>query len=145
MKHLFILFSTMFLWTVLNSGLSAQDRVEPVRRSLDSLSAIRPHLNDLTDISVTKFSVYELLKALAVSNDLNMEVNFSPSKTITCNLKQVHVKDVISYCCSQKSLDRLMASLRLRIIKSQTHQDQNQSLHRFIRTIHRFQTPGRNR
>lgn len=95
----------MFLWTVLNSGLSAQDRVEPVRRSLDSLSAIRPHLNDLTDISVTKFSVYELLKALAVSNDLNMEVNFSPSKTITCNLKQVHVKDVISYCCSQKSLD----------------------------------------
>ena len=105
MKHLFILFSIIILWTALISSLSAQDRVEPVRRSLDSLSAIRPHLNDLTDISVTKFSVYELLKALAVSNDLNMEVNFSPSKTITCNLKQVHVKDVISYCCSQKSLD----------------------------------------
>ena len=103
MKYINLVLATFYMM-VLSVSSIAQPRTNAARRSLDSLAMTRHHLNDLTDISVTKFSVYELLKALAVSNDLNMEVNFSPSKTITCNLKQVPVKDVISYCCSQKEL-----------------------------------------
>lgn len=61
--------------------------------------------NNSIDISVMDFPVADLLRGMAISNDLSIEMNIDREKTITCNVRSIPVKDILLMVCTEKSLD----------------------------------------
>lgn len=73
---------------------------------LDSIARIDSKYLEKVDVSVTNFPVADLLKTLAVENNLNMNFALDKHKgQITCNLEQVPIKDVLLVCCRRGGLD----------------------------------------
>lgn len=50
----------------------SDDRLMRIRESLDSLAAVDARYNEPIDLSVTNFSVADLLKTIAIENSLNV-------------------------------------------------------------------------
>ena len=98
----FVLFSTATL-SAHESFREAE--LEAIHASLDSLAAYNPAYSELVDISVTDFPVSELIRNLAIANGLNIDISFTQTKRITCNMKSVPVKDALFFFCKEKSLD----------------------------------------
>lgn len=98
----FVLFST----ATLSAHESLREaELEAIHASLDSLAADNPAYSELVDISVTDFPVSELIRNLAIANGLNIDISFTQTKRITCNMKSVPVKDALFFFCKEKSLD----------------------------------------
>lgn len=57
------------------------------------------------DVSVNNFSVAELVKGLAISNGLSIDVNFDKSKLVTCNFIHQPIIDVLYFLCAEKEID----------------------------------------
>lgn len=97
--------------TALLAGIpaSAQQRDshhQAIRRILDSLAAMDARFLEPVDVSVTNFPVADLLKTLAVGNNLNVSLDLDRFKgSITCHLERVPVKDILLLCCRESSLD----------------------------------------
>lgn len=60
------------------------DRLVRIKESLDSLAAVDARYNEPIDLSVTNFSVADLLKTIAIENSLN--VNLSLDKIRGLNI-----------------------------------------------------------
>jgi len=104
-KTILILLAS-FLWGPLLPAKMLDDHLDRIKLDLDSLAVSDPRFSTLVDVSVTSFPVAELLKSLAVGNDLNINLSLDRSRgQITCNLKQVPVKDVLLLCCRENNLD----------------------------------------
>lgn len=61
--------------------------------------------NRAIDISVVKFPVDELIRGMAVSNNLSINLDIERGKTITCNLRKVPIKDILYFICIEKALE----------------------------------------
>lgn len=100
-----ILFILAF-FTFISGVQASPDRLERIRRDLDSLAVADPHFAAPVDVSVTSFPVAELLRSLATGNGLNINLSLDRFRgVITCNLEQVPIKDVLLLCCREGKLD----------------------------------------
>ena len=103
------LFIISFL-SVLDIGLpilaQEQDRFLSLQMTLDSLSIHDATLLEPIDISVTNFQITDLLKTVAIGNNLNVNLDLDKYRhQITCNLEQVPLKEILLLCCREGNLD----------------------------------------
>lgn len=83
-----------------------ESRFERIEKDLDSLARSDARYLAPVDVSVTNFSVADLLKTLAIGNKLNFNLALDVyGGLITCNLEQVPVKDVLLLCCRKGNLN----------------------------------------
>lgn len=82
------------------------ERFERIRFALDSLALIDARYEEPIDVSVTNFSVGDMLRTIAISNKLNVNIALDGHRHfITCNIDQVPIKDVLLLCCRNCDLD----------------------------------------
>ena len=103
------LFIISFL-SILDIGLpilaQEQDRFLSLQMTLDSLSIHDATLLEPIDISVTNFQITDLLKTVAIGNNLNVNLDLDKYRhQITCNLEQVPLKEILLLCCREGNLD----------------------------------------
>ena len=103
MKRLLLLF-TLILVIALPMRSEDGPRERMLRVGLDELAVRDTAYNQKIDVSVTNFSIAELVKGIAIANDLSIDVDFDRKKTITCNLIQQPVKDVLYFICTEKNI-----------------------------------------
>ena len=108
MKIVYFIISALTL--IIPVCMSAQDHHTTSRRclmaaQLAELAERDSAYNNSIDISVMDFPVADLLRGMAISNDLSIEMNIDREKTITCNVKSIPVKDILLMVCMEKSLD----------------------------------------
>ena len=83
-----------------------QDRFLSLQMTLDSLSIHDATLLEPIDISVTNFQITDLLKTVAIGNNLNVNLDLDKYRhQITCNLEQVPLKEILILCCREGNLD----------------------------------------
>ena len=104
MKRLLLLF-TLILVIALPMRSEDGPRERMLRVGLDELAVRDTAYNQKIDVSVTNFSIAELVKGLAIANDLSIDVDFDRKKTITCNIIQQPVKDVLYFICTEKDIN----------------------------------------
>ena len=98
------------LLSVVDIGLpilaQEQDRFLSLQMTLDSLSIHDATLLEPIDISVTNFQITDLLKTVAIGNNLNVNLDLDKYRhQITCNLEQVSLKEILLLCCREGNLD----------------------------------------
>lgn len=98
------------LLSVVDIGLpilaQEQDRFLSLQMTLDSLSIHDATLLEPIDISVTNFQITDLLKTVAIGNNLNVNLDLDKYRhQITCNLEQVPLKEILLLCCREGNLD----------------------------------------
>lgn len=98
------------LLSVVDIGLpilaQEQDRFLSLQMTLDSLSIHDATLLEPIDISVTNFPITDLLKTVAIGNNLNVNLDLDKYRhQITCNLEQVPLKEILLLCCREGNLD----------------------------------------
>lgn len=104
-----ILFVCIVFFVSALSPASADDaRSKRLRSDLDELALRDTVYRQKVDVSVTNFSIVELVKGLAIANGLSIDVNFDRKKTVTCNLVGQPVKDVLYFICTEKNIDALI-------------------------------------
>ena len=104
MKRLLLLF-TLILVIALPMRSEDGPRERMLRVGLDELAVRDTAYNQKIDVSVTNFSIAELVKGIAIANDLSIDVDFDRKKIITCNLIQQPVKDVLYFICTEKNIN----------------------------------------
>lgn len=76
-----------------------------LKQELSALAERDTVYNRAIDVSVVDFPVADLIRGMAISNNLSIETNIDRRKTITCNIRKVPIKDVLYLICTEKSLD----------------------------------------
>lgn len=84
---------------------SREAALSGIHAALDSLALHDPAYAEPVDISVTDFPVSELVRNLAIANGLDIDISFGQSKKITCNMKDIPVKDALFFLCKEKALN----------------------------------------
>lgn len=92
--------TTLLLFSLL---LFAQN-TDDLQAQLDSLDQIVPGLNEKVDFTLVDAPLYELLRAVAETHDLNVSLNNLPEISITNNFTNVKVKDLILFVCREHDL-----------------------------------------
>ena len=80
-------------------------RLDSVERTIRSLEATIPGLNNEVNISVTDVPLNEFLRAIANNAGLNMDIDPSVNHTVSNNFSRVRVSDVLIFLSRQFSLD----------------------------------------
>lgn len=104
MKRLLLLF-TFCLVIALPMRSEDGPRERMLRVGLDELAVRDTAYNQKVDVSVTNFSIAELVKGIAIANGLSIDVDFDRKKTITCNIIQQPLKDVLYFICTEKDIN----------------------------------------
>ncbi len=102
---LIIIFSFLAAMTM---HAEEDSKAKILRAGLDGLAVRDSAYNQKIDISVTNFSIAELVKGIAISNGLSIDVNFDRKKMVTCNFIQQPVKDVLYFICTEKNIDAVI-------------------------------------
>lgn len=90
---------------VLPAQSPEETRLTQLMSKLQQLSYADSRYAEKVDASVSNFPVSELIKSIAIAQDLNINVAFGSEKRINCNLRQVPVIDVLYFICKEKSLE----------------------------------------
>lgn len=82
------------------------ERIRSLQMTLDSLSVRDVILQEPVDVSVTNFQIADLLRTVAIGNNLNVNLELDKYRhQITCNLERVPLKDILLLCCREGNLD----------------------------------------
>lgn len=93
-----------FLLLISLLGRSYTQGYEEMEARLDSLSKVVPGLMGTVDFTLVEAPLYELIRAVAETHNLNVSLNNLPQFTITNNFNSVLVKDLILFLCREYSL-----------------------------------------
>lgn len=104
MKRILLICSFLSL-LVITMRAEGNSRAVLLRRGLEELAVRDTAYNQKIDVSVTNFSIAELVKGIAIANGLSIDVNFDRRKTITCNFIRQPVTDVLYFICIEKNID----------------------------------------
>ncbi len=86
--------------------VAAQDnRIQALSDRLDTLEEEVPGLVGPVDFTLNNAPVHELLRAIAETNNLNINIRRLPDLSITNNFKNVTVKDVLIFLSREYRLD----------------------------------------
>ena len=105
MKQVLTITALCFLWFLMDAQTDPSSRNRTLRKELDELAVRDTAYNRRIDVSVTNFSIAELVKGIAISNGLSIDVDMDRKKTVTCNIIGQPVKDVLYFICSEKGID----------------------------------------
>lgn len=102
MKKIFL----SLLFFILAFGAFAQDdRFMLLEQKLRALSAEAPGLNENIELSVNGVSLQEFIRGIAVSNNLNVNVDPAVNVRVVNNFTNVSVTDVFLFLCRKYNLD----------------------------------------
>ena len=107
MKRILLICTFLFL-AAMPLLAEADSRERMLRIGLDELAVRDTAYNQRIDVSVTNFSIAELVKGIAIANGLSIDVDFDRRKSITCNFIGQPVKDVLYFICTEKSIDAVI-------------------------------------
>lgn len=105
MRKYLLTFILPLLWLPVYAQTVSVQRERLLREGLDGLAVRDTAYNQKIDVSVTNFSIAELVKGIAISNGLSIDVDFDRKKTVTCNIIGQPVKDVLYFICTEKAID----------------------------------------
>lgn len=77
---------------------------DELKTRLDTLSVTVPGLSDEVDFTLANAPLYELLRAVAETHNLNVSLNNLPEIYITNNFTDVSVKDLFLFVCREHDL-----------------------------------------
>jgi type IV pilus assembly protein PilQ len=100
MKRLVALF-----FIIASYGIAYSQVSNLVAQRLDSLSGFVPGLNQPIDISVSEVDLKEFLRAIAITNAVNISVEEGIKDRITANFKAEPFKNILLYCVEKYKLD----------------------------------------
>src|SRR5688500_4157921 len=80
-------------------------RSERVRMELDNISDEVPQLQHKVSFSLSGVSLYEFLRALAINNKINLDIDPVLNTPVAVNFSNVTVLDLLVYLADQYSLD----------------------------------------
>jgi type IV pilus assembly protein PilQ len=86
-------------------GAKAQDRFAILEQKLIELSKTSPGLNEKVDLSINGSSIQEFIRAIAASNNLNVNVDPTIDVKISNNFSKVTAQDVLLFLCKSYNLD----------------------------------------
>lgn len=94
----FLLFCFLALWT------SAQQKSDSLELLLNEKAKTYPALNSKLEISVSDVALDEFLRAIAVANKLNFDIDESLDYRVVNNFSGVAVKDMLAFLSKQYNL-----------------------------------------
>lgn len=83
----------------------SQDRFAILEQKLFDLGKSSPGLNEKVDLSINGASIQEYIRAIAVSNNLNVNVDPTIEVKITNNFSKVTAQEVFLFLCKNYNLD----------------------------------------
>ncbi len=98
-----IFFLNLFL--ILGSVLYAQDRFTVLDEKLEQVAKDYPGINEKIELSMNGVSIQEYLRAIAASNNLNLNVDPTIDIKISNSFSKVTVKEVFLFLCKRYDLD----------------------------------------
>lgn len=105
MKSLKLISTTILLLAfLLVHGQTPGNLKVDLRAELDSLETLVPGLKEKVDFTLVDAPIYELLRAVAETHNLNVSLNNLPEINITNNFTNVSVKDLILFICHEHDL-----------------------------------------
>ena len=102
MKKTLIIILIVFLPFV---ALRAQDRFEKLKTDIEQLSLTTPALNEKVNISVSRVSIQEFIRAVANNAGLNINVDPTLDINVINNFSDVTVKDMVVFLSKEYNLD----------------------------------------
>jgi len=102
-KKLKIIIILLFFLPVL--AVKAQDRFEKLKTDIEQLSLTTPALNEKVNISVSRVSIQEFIRAVANNAGLNINVDPSLDISVINNFSDVTVKDMVVFLSKEYDLD----------------------------------------
>lgn len=100
MKYLILVINLFF-----SLILSAQDRIKQYETLLDELSKTTPSLNDKVELSIDNLPLYEFIRGIAASNDLNVSVDQNLKLPVSNNFSNITVKEILLFLCKKYDLE----------------------------------------
>ncbi len=85
--------------------LKSQDRFAILEQKLIEVSKVSPGINEKVDLSVTGVSIQEFIRAVGMSNNLNVTVDPSIDVKISNNFSKVSAMEVFIFLCKSYNLD----------------------------------------
>lgn len=83
----------------------SQDRFAILEQKLIELSKTSPGLNEKVDLSINGSSIQEFIRAIAASNNLNVNVDPTIDVKVSNNFSKVTAQDVFLFLCKSYNLD----------------------------------------
>jgi type IV pilus assembly protein PilQ len=96
---------TILLITLLSFSLSAQDRFDVLDEKLNQLAKSYPGINDKVELSMNGATVQEYVRAIGLSNNLNVNVDPGLDIKLTNTFSKVTAKEVFLFLCKRYDLD----------------------------------------
>lgn len=97
----YILFSLLLF----NLTLLSQDRFAILEQKLIDLGKSVPGLNEKVDLSISGASIQEFIRAVGVSNNLNVNVDPAIDAKIVNNFSKVTAQEIFLFLCKNYNLD----------------------------------------
>lgn len=98
-----LIFLTLFL--IIGSVVLAQDRFTVIEEKLEQVAKDYPGINEKIELSMNNVSIQEYLRAIAASNNLNLNVDQTLDIKISNSFSKVTVKEVFLFLCKRYDLD----------------------------------------
>ena len=76
-----------------------------IQNTLNEVAIGDPRYNETIDISVNNMLVNDLLKNIAKAGGINLNIESSGEKRVSCNFKQVTISNAIFYICKEYGFD----------------------------------------
>jgi len=108
--------STIVLLLCLGIIVNAQDRYNILQQRLNDLSQNVTGLNQKVETSVSNASLYEFLRGLAATHNLNFNVDPNLNQKITSYFSNETVKNLLVYLARQYNLDFTFAGTIITIV-----------------------------
>jgi type IV pilus assembly protein PilQ len=95
----------IFAFFLAVSFASAQDRLDVLDEKLNQLSKSYPGINDKVELSMNGATIQEYVRAIGLSNNLNVNVDPGLDIKLTNTFSKVTAKEVFLFLCKRYDLD----------------------------------------
>lgn len=119
MKYIVILLTIIFFATTSFAQYKESNNTELI---LESISDEVPQLGKTVSFSISNIELFEFLRALGVSNKLNLNIDPTLKSQIAINFTDVTIKDLLLYLCNEYGLDLLVTGNIITISKHPEYQ-----------------------
>jgi len=95
----------ILIFVLIAAFANAQDRLDVLDEKLNQLSKTYPGINDKVDLSMNGATVQEYVRAIGLSNNLNVNVDPGLEIKLTNSFSKVTAKEVFLFLCKRYDLD----------------------------------------
>lgn len=95
----------LFVFVLVSSIAVAQDRFDLLDEKLEQMSKNYPGINDKVELSLSGASIQDYIRAIATSNNLNVNVDPALDIKLSNSFSKVTAKEVFIFICKRYDLD----------------------------------------